>query len=505
MQSIASLLPQGSAERRAAILILAFLLLRLALSGVFPLIADEAYAVVVSRFPTLSYFDHPPLGFGLARLSAWLTGSEAAFVVRLPHVLMGSASAWLIFLVTRRAFGARAGFWATAWYSAAPFFFISSGHFVVPDGPLNFFLLLTLWLVLPDLLEDRRPDTGRWLAAGLTLGAALLSKYTAVLFGVAAFAVLLSTPRGRRALAGPGPWAALAIAVLCLAPVLAWNLDNDWASLGFQSNRAYGGSPSPANFLAVQLGQAGFLLPWTWAVALYVTARGIVRPRLPQERVFAVLAAVPILLFDGVALVSREILPHWSMPGFLFAFPLVGSWCAGMLTRLPGAIPRLLAGSAAAVPLVAVLAVLQTNQALLSRAFGAPNLVFDWTILSWSALAEDLASRGITEDGGAYLLPSSWLVGGKAGYAVGPALPVAAPLSDPRHFAFMHDPRLAGRTKGHALIAAWPGGGEQALADLESMLSGRYRRSGEPWTVLQQVAGIPAFEVVVLPVEKLPD
>jgi 4-amino-4-deoxy-L-arabinose transferase-like glycosyltransferase len=503
MQSaIEQFLPKRSAERRAAVLILVFLALRLALSSIFPLIADEAYAVVVSRYPTLSYFDHPPLGFDFARAAAWLFGSEAAFVVRLPHVLLGSASAWLIFLVTRRAFGAEAAFWAVAWYSVAPFFFISSGHFVVPDGPLNFFLLMTLWLVLPDLLEDRKPDTRRWLLAGLTLGAALLSKYTAVLFGVAAFILLLWLPRGRRVLASPGPWIALVIAALCLTPVLIWNIQNGWASFGFQSDRAFGGVLNPANFLAVQLGQAGYLLPWTWAVALFMVARGIIRPRMPAEHIFAVLAALPIALFDVVSILGSEILPHWAMPGFLFAFPLVGLWCSTMRHVLPAAIRRLFAGSAIAVPVLAVLVVLQTNQALLTRALGLPSVGFDWTILRWDALADDFAQRGILADEQAYLVPASWLVGGKAGYDLGPSLPVASPVTDPRHFAFVDDPRLPGRTKGYAIIAVWPGGSEAGLSDLDKVLAGRYRRNGAPWTVRQNVGGASAFEIVVLPVER---
>lgn len=495
--------PKGSAERRAAILILVFLVLRLAVSTFFPLIADEAYAVVVSRYPTLSYFDHPPLGFNFARASAWLFGSEASFVVRLPHVLLGSAAAWLLFLVTRRAFGADAAFWAVTWYSVAPFFFISGGHFVIPDGPLNFFLLLTLWLVLPDLIEDRKPHTRRWLLAGLALGAALLSKYTAVLLGGAAFILLLWLPRGRRVLASPGPWLALALAALCLAPVLIWNLQNDWASFGFQSRRAFAGALNPGNFLAVQLGQAGFVLPWTWAIALFTIAIGVIRPRMPAERIFAVLAAVPILLFDAVSVLSTEILPHWSMPGFLFAFPLVGLWCARMRQRLPRAIPRFAMGSAIAVPVLALLAVLQTNQALLTRAAGLPGVGFDWTVLAWDALARDFEARGILADQNAFLVPASWIAGGKAGYDIGPALPVAAPVADARHFNFMHDPRLPGRTRGYVVAAAWPGDTGPALELAQMLLARRgYAQAGEPWIVVQQLGGVPAFEIVVVPVER---
>jgi 4-amino-4-deoxy-L-arabinose transferase-like glycosyltransferase len=498
-----SLQRQGSFERSAALLVLGFLAVRLVMSALMPLIADEAYAVVVTRFPTLSYFDHPPLGFDFGRLSAWLFGSEAPFVVRLPHVLMGSLTAWLIFLVTRRAFGARAGFWAVAAYSVAPFFFVSGGHFVVPDGPLNLFLLVTLWLVLPDLLDDRPPRAGgRWLLAGLALGAALLSKYTAVLFGLGAFLALAANPRGRRLLATRWPWLSGVIALACLAPVLVWNARNGWVSLGFQSGRAFGGTLHPLTFLEIQLGQALFLLPWIWAPALWMVGRGLVRPQAPAERVFAILAAVPIILFDVVSIFGGEQLAHWAMPGFLLGFPLVGLWCAGVGQR------KLRIGYAASAGLLGIVALAATMQAhdnLVTRALHLPPRPgLDWTILSWNALADDFAQRGILADGDSYLVPTSWLVGGKAGHALGPGLPIAPPVSDPRQFAFMDDPRLPARHKGYAVIAAWPEDVESAKAVLARLIAAAdgpsYAPAGEPWLVTETRGGEAVFEILVQPV-----
>ena len=496
--------PYGGFERGAALLILGFLAVRLVTSAFMPLIADEAYTVVVTRFPTLSYFDHPPLGFDFARFSAWLFGSEAPFVVRLPHVLMGSLSAWLIFLVTRRAFGARAGFWAVAAYSIAPFFFVSAGHFVVPDGPLNLFILLALWLVLPDLLGEQAPNAKRWLLAGLALGAALLSKYTAVLFGVGAFAALAATPRGRRLLGTPWPWATGAIALACMKPVLVWNIQHHWASFGFQSGRAQGGSLNPLGFLEVQLGQALFLLPWVWAPALWAVWRGLLRPRLEAERVFALLAAAPIATFGVISLFGTSQLAHWAMPGFLFAFPLVGLWCTG----LPGRTLRIgYGGSTALLGAAALLATLQAHDNFVTRTLHLPPRPgFDWTILPWDALAADFAARGIITDPDSYIVPTSWIIGGKAGHALGPDLPVAAPPFDPRQFAFMHDPRLPARGSGYMVIAAWPQALDAAGKELSRLIAAAnapaYRPNGAPWTVTETRGGETVFVVLVQPVAR---
>ncbi|GAB5505234.1 MAG: hypothetical protein Rhirs2KO_03970 [Rhizobiaceae bacterium] len=494
--------------RRAALaVILIALVARLALSALLPLIADEAYAVVVSRVPSISYFDHPILGFGFARASAWLFGSEASAIVRLPHVLFAALSGWLLFLITRRAFGSRAAFWAVAWYSVAPFFLVSAGNFVVPDGPLNFFLLLTLWLVLPELLGDRPADTRRWVLAGLTLGLAMLSKYTAVLFGVAAVIVLLTSTRGRRILATPGPYLAAIVATLCLAPIVIWNVQNDWASVTFQSGRTTGGDFNPLNFLVIQLGQAGFLLPWIWAAAVYAIVKSIFSPKHPAQRIFAILAIVPILLFDLVAMFGREILPHWAMPGFLFAFPLIGLVSAGLAEKLPRLLKATFAVSLALVTALAFGAMLQIRDAALARPLGLGERAdFDWTFLAWSALRDDFAERGILNDGDSYLVPGSWLIGAKAGYGVGPEVPVAKPLADPRHFAFQADPRLAGRAKGLAVIAAWPSDAESSAVELVRMAeSDGYEIAGEGWTVTQTRGGKASFVVLVQPVTRRAD
>src|ERR1700741_1603069 len=79
----------ASPVARMALLVVAVLILRIGLAATIPLSIDESYAVVVSRSHSLSYFDHPPLGFALARLMADITGCECRLLVRLPYVVLG--------------------------------------------------------------------------------------------------------------------------------------------------------------------------------------------------------------------------------------------------------------------------------------------------------------------------------------------------------------------------------------------------------------------------------
>ena len=69
----------------------------------------------------LGYFDHPPLHVWMAWAAVRLFGSEAPIVVRLPFILLFAGSTWLMYDLTARLFGERAGVWAAA-LDLAPMF-----------------------------------------------------------------------------------------------------------------------------------------------------------------------------------------------------------------------------------------------------------------------------------------------------------------------------------------------------------------------------------------------
>lgn len=487
-------------DSRAAVrLVLAFLAVRCVAAWLCPAAIDEAYGIVVSRAWSLSYFDHPPACFTLARLVAWLTGSESVFLARIPFLLAGTAAAWLVYDVTRLAYGSTAGLWALAWYSVAPFFLVSAGQFVVPDGPLDLALLLTLRLVLPDLLApDRPPHLGRWCAAGTAFTLAFASKYQAVLFGASALAVLVASPPHRRLLRTPAVWAALAIAAVGTVPTLLWNQAHGWISLGFQAGRAGTGSLSiqPRNFLLVLGGQMLYVLPGTWLVTLVAGCRGVTRPRTLADRVFGWFAILPPLLFLAIALVSRRSLPHWGMSGFLFGFPLVGAWTARALERHRRAI-HLTWWCAAAVLVAAFLGYsLQARHAIFTRAFPALATTCDlgWQHQDWPALAEAWAALGAPD----VIVTSNWMTAAKAAHALGPAVALV-PASDPRHFQFL--PRPALDDIAFAIAPAVPGATDRVRDEFTARLGLLgWRVVGTPRVIDQRTGGQLRFQLVALPV-----
>lgn len=496
--------PAAAADTRRALgIVAAFLALRTLAAALVPATIDEAYGIAVSRAWSLSYFDHPPACFSLARVMAWLAGGEDVMLARVPFLLMGAATAWLVYDITRLAYGSAAGLWALAWHSVAPFFLVSAGHFVVPDGPLDLALMLALWLVLPDLLAPGRPPhAGRWCAAGAAVALAFLSKYQAALFCVSALALAATSPPHRRLLAAPAAWAAAAIAALGLAPTLAWNWAHDWVSFGFQAGRAGGAQRllEPGNLLLVAVGQMLYVLPGTWAVALGAAVRGILRPERLADRVFGWFTIVPPAVFLALALVSHSSLPHWAMGGFLCGFPLVGAWSARAAAARPGLLAWTWRLTALAVGAAFLAFGLEARHGALTRPFTAvaPALGVDWQVRDWPALAEAWPGLG----GGGTVVVRSWKSGAKIAHALGPDVAVVV-LAEPHHFGFLPAPAPAPGTTVIALAPADPGLVDTALRELrEALADAGWVAVGGPRVIDDRVGGQLRFHVVALPVAR---
>lgn len=420
--------------RALLLLLIVTTLARLALAGLLDLGQDEAYALAVSRSFQWSFFDHPPLAFWTAGLMQALFGRELpALLLRLPFVLMFTGSTWAMFALTRRFYGVKAGLWAATLLNTAPFFFASTGSWVVPDGPL----MLTLLLATVFLARALGGPDGRhwadWLAAGLFVGLALLSKYQAVLVLCGALIVLV-LPANRRWLARPQPYAAVALALLLSAPVIAWNAANGWVSFGFQLGRG-GGSPhfDGALLLVLLGGEAAYLLPWVLVALVVAAIRGA---RRPAGQFFLVLGLPTILLFNILPLIGAHGLPHWSMAGWLLLFPALGDWLAAT-QRLGRSWPGYFR-----VVSVAAMAV---------TAAGAVSLVSDWRIFpgddginhylieatSWSGVREGFADQHLLERPHTFLAGMSWLDAAHIAEALRPSQPPVVLGDDPRGFAFV--------------------------------------------------------------------
>jgi 4-amino-4-deoxy-L-arabinose transferase-like glycosyltransferase len=451
------------ARRLALAVLLSALAGRLALAGVLDPGVDEAYAIAVSGWQ-LSWFDHPPMAFWWAAAMRTLLlpvfGDPApVFMIRLPFVLMFVATSWVMFDLTRRLWGDIAGLWTLIGLSIAPFFYVSGGTWIVPDGPMLLFLAITARLVVELLFFPAAHSRQQviWLLAGLALGLAGLSKYHALLFAIGGLGFVLATPH-RRHLLTPGPWLAMAVALTVASPVLMWNAEYEWVSFRFQAGRSFGDdAPSMEGLTRAILGQMAYIGPWQFFT---IAAALIGHWRLggswtgPSAFLLSV-AAPPILLFTLLPLLDSNALPHWQMSGWMFLLPLMGRAVAERQTAT-GAVPREAAlfarlGVAALVlAFVCLVAIrlLPPSDEVKAR-LGLAGFLSESA--RWRGLREALRDRkllippqpGLGRLAQPVVATLHWIDGARVAEAIGRDVAVTVFNDDPRGFSFLLDPQQA--------------------------------------------------------------
>jgi 4-amino-4-deoxy-L-arabinose transferase-like glycosyltransferase len=446
-------------QRRTAWLIAATTTLRLGVAALLPLGVDESYAVVVSRTLSLSYFDHPPAAFWIVHAAAQLAG-EHPLAVRWPFVLLFALTSWLLFRLTARLFGARAGFWSVVAAQCIPVFSLSSGSWVLPDGPLlcaSVAAALALSYAVPVSGErgvsDRPPRWSDWITAGVALGCAGLSKYHAALLGIGVAVFLLTDTAGRRWLTRPHPYVALVLAALCVIPVFVWNANHHWISFRFQGSRA-AGSGNPLNALLQNLaGQAGYLLPWFWAPLLVLMFRGVRTGPRDRATWFCVcLGALPVVVFTLAALGGRAGLPHWPAPGFFLLLPLLGAAIARWEARAPAVAHRRMTLAATVFALLLFVVVSHATTGWVATV--VPSLrrkdpAFE--LLEYRSIRDALGRDSLLQRA-RYVATNDWLRGAKIGYALGATAPTLVLNDDARHFQFATDSRTLVGTDGLLIV-----------------------------------------------------
>lgn len=397
---------------------------RLLFASALGLGVDESYMVAAGRELQLSYFDHPPVAWWMAWAAAHVTGSETAFVVRLPFVALFALTTLLMYRMTAALFSAPAGLWAAAVLNLAPVFGISSGTWVLPDGPLLAALAAAAVCMIAALPATGRAAWAWWLGAGVCAGIALCSKYSAALTMIGAAGFLLTEPPSRRWLGRPHPYIAGLVALTIFSPVLIWNAGHGWVSLLFQGGRARGWL-NPLAPIVTLAGEAAFLLPWIWlplvVCGVLAARRG---PRAGKSWLPVCLAAPPLIVFTAVSLWAN-VMFHWAAPGYFMLMPLLGDTIARRW-RTSRAVRIWLCGTAAFVLVGTGLFASEVKFNWLPALIGEFRLGKDpaLDVVDWVSLRQDLGRRGVLDRPGLAVAALRWSDAGKIDYALGGRLPV---------------------------------------------------------------------------------
>jgi 4-amino-4-deoxy-L-arabinose transferase-like glycosyltransferase len=287
---------------------------------------DLIEALTYGREWQLGYDKLPPLPWWMIEIVYRLIGLDAAYYALAQIAVIGTFVA--VWAMAVALVGPRGALVAILIIDGLHYFHYTAAKFNhdVIQLPLWALAGYAYWAAL------RGGRMLHWVVLGLAVGLALWAKYFVVMLAVPLALFLLLDRDARKALATPGPWVALVLALLVMAPHLVWLVRNDFLPFAYASARA---APVRGPFdhilhpLVFTLAQLLFLLPALLIAAALVWPRSkapvAARADGFDRRIVALLAFGPMATMLVLAALSgRGAVAMWGYPLWLF----LGLWIA---------------------------------------------------------------------------------------------------------------------------------------------------------------------------------
>jgi len=305
------------------LLVLAVILLIRVLALLFnatDLFFDEAQYWSWSLDPAFGYYSKPPLIAWVIGLSSAVCG-DSEFCVRLPSPLLHTLSAFAVFAVGARLYGAKTGFWSGVVFATLPGVSFSSG-LISTDVPLLLFWAIALFAFVA-FIDER----DRWWPAvllGLALGCGLNAKYAMAYFILCAVVYAIATPHHRWILWDRRWWFALLVGALMILPNLVWNYQHSFATFAHTADNAKWGGPllHPNKAVEFFVAQFGVFGPVLFGALLVIAVRAY-RIGLPRGDRFLLAFALPMLLIITVQAFLSRAHANWAAVSYVAATVLV--------------------------------------------------------------------------------------------------------------------------------------------------------------------------------------
>ena len=207
------------------------ILLRILFTGLMGLMPQDAYYFFYSENLALSYFDHPPAVAYMLRFFTVIFGQNA-FAIKFADFTI-TALTILSFYSLSQHFVKKEDLSKPLLLLISTFMVTILSLITTPDVPLLFFWTLSVLSLYKAIILNKK---WHWLLAGLCMGLAFDSKYTALLlpFGLTLF--LIVSANYRKLLFSVWYWLSALIFLMTISPVVIWNIQNKFASFKFQSS-----------------------------------------------------------------------------------------------------------------------------------------------------------------------------------------------------------------------------------------------------------------------------
>lgn len=287
---------------------------------------DEVYYVEYAQHLQWNYFDHPPLVALLIRLSTFNLYFLQDFFIRLGPILLAAANTYLIYKIAKKIKGENAGIFAALLFTASIYSSIISGVFILPDSSQLFFWICSVYC-LTNLLFDTKSVNRNLLLFGFFTGLCIMSKVHGVFlwFGFGLFILIYQ----RQLLKNPFLYLSVLISLVIISPILFWNIDNDFITYKFHSERVtINGGINIDSFIREFFGGFFYNNPINY-VLLMITLFMLKRSSLHiNYKRILILLSVPLIIILLFTSLFRDTLPHWSGPGYTTLIILTACCCS---------------------------------------------------------------------------------------------------------------------------------------------------------------------------------
>lgn len=276
---------------------------------------DEVYYWTYAMFPDWSHFDHPGMVGWVMQLFSLNLLFNSELALRLSSVIFMTADTYIVYRIGCEIKNRLTGFYAALLYTSSIYAFIITGIFIMPDTPLSLFMLLSIWCFIKYFSSGQAKHI---LLAGLFAGLAILSKYSAIFLWVGAGLYILVFDRNKLKIGYL--YLSVLISLVCMLPLLIWNIQNDFISFTFHGDRVgLFGEFHPEYFLTEIFGELIYNNPVCYVltiIALVSLFKG--NKYLDKTPIrFLLLFALPLIGMFWFFSLTRRILPHWTSPAIV--------------------------------------------------------------------------------------------------------------------------------------------------------------------------------------------
>ena len=317
--------------------VLGFQLFRFFLLPFMGLMHQDAYYYLYGQNLSLSYFDHPGMIGYILRIFTDVFG-QSIYVIKLADFTITSITI-LSFYKLAALFLSRQRLYRSLILFASTIFISVLSFNSTPDVPLLLFWTLTIIFLYKAIFEEKK---WYWVLAGICMGLAFNSKYTALLLQIGVLGFLIFSSKYRRLLISPWLWLGIMISIAVTFPVWWWNYQNEFASFAFQSSERTNSISKfeikPLLFFGTIGHQLILLLPILFSVFVVFSFKHIkkilTKFKLPTEKTLFLLAFfIPTFISFFIISPVYWVKLNWMMPSYITGTIIAGMYISKKLLK----------------------------------------------------------------------------------------------------------------------------------------------------------------------------